>query len=73
MAVLAFRCQSLHIMPVAIKAFIFHLAQGPITPAVYLLARRGNSGSWTNLVNNMLTTSRLSGFNMRCQLGLAGV
>lgn len=30
-----------------------------------------NSGSWTNLVNNMLGC--LSGFNMRCQLGLAGV
>lgn len=35
MAVLAFRCQSLHIMLMAIKAFIFHLARGPITPAVY--------------------------------------
>lgn len=35
MAVLVFRCQSFHIMPVAIKAFIFHPALGPITPAVY--------------------------------------
>lgn len=32
---------------------------------------RWNSGSQTNLVNNMLGC--LSGFNMRCQLGLAGV
>lgn len=31
---------------------------------------RWNSGSQTNLVNNMLGC--LSGFNMRCQLGLAG-
>lgn len=35
MAVVAFLRQSSHIMPVAIKAFIFHLASGPIRPVVY--------------------------------------
>ena len=36
-----------------------------------LHTRWWNSGSWTNLVNNM--SGCLSGFNMRCQLRLAGV
>lgn len=53
-------------MPVVIKAFIFCLALGPITPAVYF-AHNVEMQVLRPVRNNMFGC--LSGFNVRCQLG----